>query len=77
MGEMDMIRDNNEKDRVIGEESKKNKEDRYRKRLKMIDREIEEMKMIEDNNEKDRLIIKNFKELGEVGAELIVTENIM
>ena len=43
-----MIGDNNEKDRLIEEESKNNKEeDIYRERFKMIDREIEEMNMIE------------------------------
>ena len=78
MGEMDMIGDNNEKDRLIEEESKKNKEeDIYRERFKMIDRETEEMNMIGDNDEKNKLMIKNFKELGKVGAELMVTQTIM
>ena len=48
----------------IKKESKNDKEeDRYGKRLKMIDRQIEEMNMIGDNNEKDRLIKKNLNEL--------------
>ena len=75
MGEMDMIGDNNEKDRLIEEESKKNKEEyRYGKRLKMIDREMEEIKMIGDNDEKDRLIKKNLNELEVVEAELMVAK---
>ena len=47
----------------IKKESKNDKEeDRYRKRLKMIDREMEEINMIEDDNEFDRLIKKNLNE---------------
>ena len=78
MGEMDIIEDNNEKDRLIEEESKKNKkEDRYRKRLKMIDREIEEMNMIGDLNEKDRVIRKNLSDLIVVKKELRVATDMM
>merc|ERR1712240_281371 len=70
---MNVIRENNEKYRLIKKKSKKNKEgDRYRKRLKKIDREMEEMNMIGDNNEKDRVIMKNLNELRVVETELIV-----
>ena len=46
----------------------------FRKRLKMVDREMEEMKMVEDNNEKYRLIKKNLNELSEVEKELMVLQ---
>ena len=62
----------------IKKESKNNKEeDRYGKRLKMIDREMEEINMTEDNNEFDRFIKKNLKELEVVEVELVVAKSIM
>ena len=78
MEEMDMIGDNNEKDRLIEEESKKNKEeDIYRERFKMIDREIEQMNMIRDLNEKDKVINKNLNDLIVVEKELRGARDMM
>ena len=46
----------------IKKENKKNKDEyRYRKRCKMVDKEMEEMKMVGNNNEKDRLIKKKIE----------------
>ena len=62
----------------MDKESKNDKEeDRYRERLKMIDREMEEINTIEDNNVFDRLITKNLNELEVVKAELILAKNLM